>query len=245
MELRADRFKTESGLQATVRRIKNHRLGCHRGNALFYILIAIALVGALTYSVSQQSSESTDFIDNASNDEQIARMMTYAGTLASALNQMVVAGNAKAETLYTDLKTDAPNTAAYGTAPYNMQLYHPQGGGMNYVTATGDTADSNTVATDFYVVKDASVKNIGPTDTGGDIMFVAKVTSAAACARINYLLTGDGTVTPMVAAAFNGLFVSHTSAVIDGTNCATCVGKSQYCVSNGTSWGYYATLFPG
>lgn len=225
---------------------KRHDRG-ESGNALFILLIAIVILGALSYAVSQSSDAPTSMADNAARDEQIARMFTYAGTIAGTLNQMVATG-ARADTLYSNLSVLAPSNAAFNTGTHNYKLYHPMGGGLNYVTASGSTTNSDTVATSYLVNPGSIVTDIGPTDvTVGDILFTAKINSLVSCQRINYLLRGSTTVPVLATASFDSLFTTGSTVTINATNCASCVAVAQSCVSNtaNTAWGYYAALFPG
>lgn len=217
------------------------------GNALFMVLIALALLASLTYAVSQQANSDVDFSETASDDEQIARMLTYSGTLAAAINQMIVAG-AKADTLYSNLNTEAPSSGTFNSGTHTFKIYHPMGGGVNYVVASGAAGASDTVATSYGIVPAAIVTDIGPTDaTVGDILFKAKIKDAAACGRINWLLHADATVPALATANFDTLFTSGSAITIAAGNCAGCVGISQICVSNTEvdEFGYYATLLPG
>lgn len=221
-----------------------------RGNALIYIFVAIAILAMLTFAVSD-STDSTDSIaDYATADEQISRMMTYSGTLAGAISQMIASG-ARAESIYSTLSVLNPQQAGYETPPHNMKLYHPMGGGMNYVTSTGNSTSSDTVATTFRINPASIVTGVGPTDAViGDVLFTAVVTSLKACKRINYLLTGQTTAaaTPTLATAtFTSLFTTGSTVTITAANCPNCVNRAQACVSNtaNTAWGFYSTLLPG
>ena len=217
-----------------------------RGNALIFILIAILLLGTLTYAITYSGDQQMNFSDRVAEDEQIGRLLTYVGTVAGTLNQMVVAG-AKADTLHTTLLIDAPGSVAYGTPPHTMNLYHPHGGGMSYQTASSGNP-SNAAAYNYKISRGSIVEDVGPTDAAvGDILFTARIDSAAYCGRINWLLRADATVPTLDDTDFTNLFDNGLDVTIAAANCAGCVGLSQLCVSNASAnaWGYYAVLFPG
>jgi hypothetical protein len=223
------------------------RRASERGNALLYVFIAIAVLAMLTFAVSDSNDFTENIADYAADDEQIARMMTYSGTLGSAVSQMI-AGGLRAETVYSTLSLQAPGQAGYETAPHNLKLYHPMGGGMNYMTATGATTSSNTVATTFRVNPASIVTGVGSTDiTVGDVLFTAVITSRKACQRINFLLTGASSMPVLATASYTSLFVTGSTVTISAANCPNCVNRGAACVSNtaDTAWGFYSTLLPG
>lgn len=225
-------------------RVKNHS---EQGNALFIIMIAIAVLGMLSYTVMQSSQQPTGLADDTARDEQIARMFAYAATTAGTLNQMVAAG-ADPATLYTTLDTTAPTAAGFSTAPFDTKLYHPHGGGLNYVTSSGAASASATVATTYRINNASIITDVGPSNASiGDIPFTAVITSAAACERINYMLTGSIAMPVMEIATYQNLFLNNVAVTLNSTTCADCVAKAQICVVNSdtTGWGYYSALLPG
>ncbi len=230
---------------------KKSRLGNatgEKGNVIFLVLIAISIIAMLTWAVGQTTDQEENFANNASDDEQIGRMLTYAGTLANTISQLVIAG-ARTETLYTLLNVSAPNSGvAYTAGAHNLKLFHPMGGGMNYITETGNPASSSTVATDYKINKTSIITGVGATDVVvGDVVFTAKVTSLKACQRINFLLKGVATVPVLATASFDNLFTNGLTVTVAAGNCASCVNVAQQCVSNtaADAFGYYSVLLPG
>ncbi len=218
-----------------------------KGNALLFVFIAIAILAGLTYALSSSNDDSENISDYAAADEQISRMLSYSATLGASLNQLVMAG-ANAQTLYTDLSVLKPSEAGYNTAPHRLKLFHPMGGGMNYVGETGPVGSSDTVATDFKINKGAIIEGVGPTNvTVGDIVFTAIVKSENACKRINFILTGDQTLPIMKTATYNDLFTTDNATDVATGLCDDCVNVPQICVTNiaGTQWGFYSVLYPG
>lgn len=216
------------------------------GNALFYILIAIALLAALTYAISDSTDGSQGVADYAVSDEQVSKLLNYSAAVGSTLHQMVIAG-AAAETLYTTLSVIPPSDVGFPTAPHRMKIYHPMGGGLSYMTSTGPASSADTAATDFKINKASIVDDVGETDAViGDILFTAIITSQAACQRINKRLSGSTAIPVLATASFNDLFTAGNTVTISAANCAACVGVAQTCVNDGgAQWGFYSALFPG
>lgn len=216
-----------------------------RGNVLFLILLAIALIAMLTRVVSQGSEQQADTLDREKRTDEIAKLINYASMLGMALNQMVINGQ-EPTTLYTTLSTLKVGDAGYTTAPHDTKIFHPMGGGLSYSSASSMSASA--IATGYKINKGSIVTGVGETDvTVGDILFVAKIATVEDCQTINTLITGAATIPVMATVTFDALFTAGTTVTIDAANCADCVNQSKICVQNtgGTAWGYYTALLPG
>lgn len=223
-----------------------HRHG-ERGNVLLLIMAAIVLLGLLTQMVSRSSQQQSDVIELQTRDNQINAMFTQSSTLNGAIQQMVANGEDPA-TLYQNLLMTAPGDGGFETAPHRFKVYHPLGGGVNYMSRSSSTSDGSAVVADNFKINPGSiVTGVGPTDaTIGDILFTASIASDSYCQRINELITGSTHVPVLDTAVFDDL-LAGTPVTIDGTNCADCVRVPRICVSNtgGSAWAYYAVLLPG
>ena len=225
-----------------------HRQKRERGNALFMILIAIVLLAALTYAISQDSQQQSSVLPKQTIDNQINQLITYASALGGSLQQMVTNGE-NPNTLYSSLNTESTGF----TSPYNLEIFAPLGGGITYMSQS--SPDAGAVATNYNINAPSIITGVGcssgtgcPASTTGHIIFTASISSASYCAQINYVLTGSTTVPVMTDAVFTPLFNSPTVATTVGSSSCTptCANIARYCVSNteGTAWGFYADLFP-
>jgi hypothetical protein len=242
-----------------------------RGNVLFYILLVIFVLGMLTYYISQTSSQQSNAVSTQTINNQINQMITYASGLGGALQQMVTNGE-NAAALYSNVDALPPSSdAGFNTAPSNLKIYHPLGGGITYES---QSAPNLAVGTNYNINPNAIITGVGCSAasgagcsaTAGHIVFGATISSAAYCRQINYIIgpvsgLTTQTVPPvMVDADFSKLFpaagsIPSTAAVTAGADCtaaapwattASCTGIPRLCVSNteGTAWGFYADLFP-
>lgn len=215
------------------------------GNVLIIILVAIAAIAMLTYAVTQSSEQQSDTITRQTIDDGVSRLLTQAATLEGAVQQLVMNGE-DASALYSTLSVLKPGDAGFATSPHNLKIYHPLGGGITYMP--GSVSGSETVATDAGINRSSIVTGVGATDAViGDILFTAKVSTAAYCGRINQILTGSATVPVLATFDFDALFTAGTPVTITAINCANCVNIPKLCVSNTTAdaWGFYASLLPG
>lgn len=225
--------------------MKQHTETGERGNVLFMILMAVALIAMLTRVVSKGSEQQADTLDREKNNDEISRLINYTSILGMALNQMVINGQ-EPTTLYSTLSALKIGDAGYDTAPHDTKIFHPMGGGVSYSSASSMSASA--IATGYKINKGSIITGVGETDAVvGDVVFVAKISALEHCQTLNTLLTGAATVPVLATATFDALFTAGTTVTVDGTNCADCVNNAKFCVTNtgGTEWGYYAALLPG
>lgn len=227
-----------------------------RGSALFIILVAIALLGALTWAVSYSTEQQTAAPDNLEVGEQIARLLAQGATLAGAVGHMASIGDqdpvALSGTGVNKLNTVIPGGPGWDTPPHATKIYHPLGGGVKYIAQTGTgtvLSPTKNVANDFKINASTWIDGVGPTNTGGDFLFTARVASLAACQKINAIVRGTPANAPpmaMLPSYFDDLFVNGLHLDIDENVCADCPGVARGCVDNATgdAWGYYQALLP-
>jgi len=213
------------------------------GNVLMIILLAIIVLAMLTELISRSSTQQSDTLSRQTMDNEISRMLTQTSALGGALNQMIMNGE-DAATLYSTLSLLKPGDAGFETSPHNLKIYHPLGGGIAYMAGSATGA----AATGFNIDSGAIVTGVGATNAViGDLLFTARISSAAYCQRINTVVTGASAVPTLVTANFNTLFTAGTAVTL-GANCTpTCANIPRQCVSNveTTAWGFYSALLPG
>ncbi len=237
-----------------------------RGNVLFMILIAIAVLAMLTYALSQDSTQQSGVLPQQTSADQINRMLTYASALGGALQQMVTNGE-DPNALCTNLSTVQPGGGGFDTAPNNFKIYHPLGGGITPMA--NSSPDANAVATFYWINTGSSIAGVGctpgSTTTGscndgsgstacttgsctactGHIVFTALISALSYCQQANQIVNGSTAVPTMNSSAFASLFASHTTVAVTAANCALCVNVARLCVTDGGgNYGFYADLFP-
>jgi len=102
-----------------------------KGNALFLILIAVALFAALSYAVTQ-SGRSGGGVDKEKLILQASQVIDYVGQVEQTISRMrLINGCAD-----TDISFENPITAGYtnATSPADKSchVFDPEGGGLSY-----------------------------------------------------------------------------------------------------------------
>lgn len=211
-------------------------LKSQRGNALFIILIAIVLLGFLTRMLASTSEQQSDGMSRESNQMNVSRLLNHAGAISLSVNGMI-ANNTDPDDI-TGIKS---GDAGFTTAPHQGKIYHPLGGGIEYISSIDD-------ATDFTIATAQTITGLGASDaltTGAEILFVAQVPQSL-CAALNTHLLGSATIPTMTDANFTVFVADSGAQVINAGICASCVNVPRQCVSNVavTDFAYYDALYP-
>ena len=159
-----------------------------RGNALIYVLLALALLGALTMLLADQGSESDD-LTYEQNELLVTKMVGYAATAQSVVDQMMMSG-----TTINNLSYLQPNQPSFDIAPYHNKVFHPDGGGLSLPPADPNifVLGGTDPEPGWYMGRFSTV---GWTpSTAFDILYVAYDIKPELCAAINKKITGNTTI---------------------------------------------------
>lgn len=207
------------------------------GNVIFYILLAVGLLGALTYAVAQGSRTSVTALTNDRSELLASQVIEYSDVLSKAVSQMRLRG-----TTLSDLRFahDDLNAAygTYGDDPDN-EVFHPDGGGVNYHTLSAET----TAAADWIFNAENPVQDIGITCAGStcsELLAIATGINEQVCVAINELIgvNNPGGSPPADAAVetdalFAGAFAYDGEIIGDGDGSvggSAMAGESAACI---------------
>lgn len=100
------------------------------GNVFFYIFIAIALLGALSFAVSQSSRQTGRGLDDDRAKLAASEIISYGDTVAKAVGQLRLRGIQPYQLSFAHGNANV----AYGTYDTNprFEVFNPQGGGVIY-----------------------------------------------------------------------------------------------------------------
>ncbi|MEM9469005.1 MAG: hypothetical protein AAF988_02475 [Pseudomonadota bacterium] len=206
------------------------------GNAMIYVLLAIALFGILTATLSSQNEQADgQDLDDELVELYASELIEYSNAAKQVVDQMLITGST-----IDDLDFVNPSSSAFDTAPHIHKIHHPQGGGLTY------KSDSYPDAFWGYVGRRGwehiTVTNVEWTESSAnDIMLSFMDLNDEICQKINEKITGSSTV-PTYTSGYtaNALFrevvaVSHLD--LDTAACAGCVGYSSLCVADPSAFG--------
>lgn len=209
-----------------------------RGNAMIYILLALALFGFLTLTLSKQSNQS----DSQDLSDELAKLyanelIEYVSSAQQAVDMMLSTGSEIDELSFVN-----PTSATFNTPPHIHKLFHSQGGGLNFQTNFNDKIQ-NGVGSAWVFKNDTNVE--WTDSTANDVILSAYFIRREVCQEINRIITGN-TAIPVTANPHANYFTSGGGTDFDSTECAACEGFHTLCVENDSNDNYtYYTIISG
>jgi len=210
-----------------------------RGNAMIYILVALALFGFLTLALTRQNLRSDnqnlsrERVDLYSNE-----LIEYVASAPQVIDMMIMSGY---ET--SDLDFMLPTNAGFNTAPHIHKVFHPSGGGLNYLPEPSSNILEPISANAGWQYQDQINVEWTPT-TANEAIITAHEIKRPICEYINETITGS-TAIPVLTGTIERHFVPGSgNNNFTTTECAACEGFSSLCVANNTqtAYSYYTIL---
>lgn len=100
------------------------------GNVFFYIFVAIALLGALSFAVSQSTRQTGRGLDEDRAKLAASEIISYGDTVTKAVGQLRLRGIQPYQISFAHTSASA-GYGAYDTNP-RFEIFNPQGGGVIY-----------------------------------------------------------------------------------------------------------------
>lgn len=156
------------------------------GNAMFYILIAVALLAALAFAISQSGRGSVNTLSNERQRLLASEILDYAGAAKKTVQMMRLRGVALA-----DIDFDDPALAGHDNAACSSddcKIFRTDGGGMIYKQASSDALVS---PSGWLFAANNEVKEAGTTAgdaSSVDLLMILLPLKKDVCARINVFL---------------------------------------------------------
>lgn len=211
-----------------------------RGNAMIYILLALALLAGLTMVLNRGNDMGGDDLDKDKTELLTLQVTAYAGSAKNAVDQMMMSG-----TPVTSLNFVVPSDPTFNTGSNIHKVYHPAGGGLAFEKAEPaifDTTSTYSTLGGWYMTR---TNNIEWTPTAApDVLLVAWRIHKAICENINKKITGSTDI-PDIASPVE-VFLGTTNGAPTNedlmiADCADCEGYPALCVSNAAqnNFAYY------
>ena len=211
-----------------------------KGSALFYILIAVALLAALCYAVAQSGRGSVTQINDERAKLIADDVMQYADAFSNAVAQIRLRGVKDADLCFDDAGWGGANYPNASCSDEANKIFGLKGGGISWRKPPPEALDS-TATSDFvwHILGDNEVQGVGTTCGNAacsDLIFEVDGLSLAVCKKINEELhvTDEGVAPPfdtvMGVNRFNGTYtydqtIGDENAALDGKT-AACFEKT-------------------
>lgn len=161
-----------------------------RGNILFMILIAVALIGILTAAVSRTNKPGGATIDKETLLLRTSEIQRYASELERAVNYVMQNGFSEADIRFAHYDAHADYGDLGADADKRDQIFDREGGGANYRNPPSSVNDGS--AWEFY--GGTHIPGMGRSDRAELVAVLPHVTQAF-CDKINELNGQAGTMT--------------------------------------------------
>lgn len=215
------------------------------GNALIYVLIAIALFAALTMTLGRQTDTSEASALSDEKAELLAtQLINYAAQAKSVADQMIFTGTASA---VDDIDFTLPTDAAFNTPPHINKIYHPEGGGLNPASLPAQAVEQNSTdpPAGWYLGRFNNVE--WTKTTAEDIILTAHQINKKVCEKINEKVTGSTTI-PVLGDGPKFYLIDdslHTGSNVnlDIGECSGCDPYFSICVTgDGNHYSFYTII---
>lgn len=193
-----------------------------RGNVLWFILIAIVLLGLLTMVLSRGGSN----VDQSGDVEQLriksGQIFRYAKSIEAAVQHMRLRGISENDISFENTVTATDYTNGNCTSA-DCKIFDVNGGGLTYKNFSGVNDGSDWIFTGANNVGTAAGP-VGTTaaKTGNDLLMLLPGADTGLCVQINRdLNVGTAGTLPTDAtgidtAAFTGTYAAGGPAILDG-----------------------------
>lgn len=202
------------------------------GNILFYILIAVALLAALSYAISKSNTGSTTQLNSERSRLAATEMLEYATILGNAASQLRLRGCKLTEISFAG----ATGSYANANAPTDntCHIFHASGGGIS-LQAPPEAA-LVTTTTPWVFSADMEINGVGSTcaaDGCADLVAYIPGVKDSVCDAINELSGIDSPATrPVQNDASYGTFqgtYTYVDTMGDQVGTAKLSSKSAGC----------------
>ncbi len=199
-----------------------------RGNALFFILIAVVLLGLLTMILTRSGSNVEQSGDFERNRVQAGQILRYAKSIEAAIQEMKLRDvsendisfeNPTTTTDYTNANCDATGDRSFP----GCQIFNVEGAGLTYRNFASSNDGSDWIFT--------AANNVGTTAgpigstaarSGNDLIMLLPNIDETLCIQINRDLNVGTSGTPPIdttgiaTTAFTGAYAAGGPTVLDG-----------------------------
>ena len=211
---------------------------------MIYVLIAIVLFAALSFTLSRQSDTGDE---NSLGQDQAGlfatQLISYSAQVKSTVDQMLFTGSLGRELLFV-----LPTDATFNVGSHTEKVFHPEGGGLIPANLPVDATHevSSAPPAGWYMGRFNNVEWT-KTDTQ-DVLLVAHQIARSVCENINKKITGTTDIPALSVAPAKVLidasFHSGENQDFEKAQCKTCADYHSLCVSNPakTEWSFYNVI---
>ena len=212
------------------------------GNALIFILIAIALLGLLTVSLSKSSSDSNDTGSFEQNQIAASEILTYAKSIENAVQSLLARGCSENEISFEN-GVVAGYTNPNSPTDNSCHVFDVAGAGMTYIKPNENWLDKSFSASSSYgnIVFTGHPRIIGIETTRAELTLITPYLNLNTCEAINKItkITNPPPVDSYNSPNFfTGIYGSPISQI--GEEATILEKETNFCAQFGIGGFYYS-----
>lgn len=215
------------------------------GNVLFYILIAVGLIAALSFAVSSSDRGSMSQIDAERARLAATEMLEYASNVSAAVGQLKLRGCRNNEISFQNSSSTADYTNGNAPGDNTCHIFNIAGGGLSFLDAPDGISN---LAESIIFDGNMEIENVGLTAgdaTSSELLLVYRDLDQDVCVQMNDLANVENPAgAPPADAGFNFVAFQGTYAHngVIGDNAAELDGKRSGCANDGGDFHFYRVL---
>lgn len=227
------------------------------GNVLVYVLIAVVLFAALSFTLSRQTdSTEAGALEENRAELYATELITYAANAKEAFDKMAFSG-----AYIEDIDFTLPSDPTFNTAPTIKKIFHPDGGGLNLAALPDKVGVAGVTdpVPGWYLGRFNNVEWTGTDAAATDIVLTAYGINPAVCGFINQNITGNTAIptitepvkevlVPQAVGGITHFAGANQDLTTDPANtspapiCPDCHNRSSLCVQEGGVYAFYSVL---
>jgi hypothetical protein len=206
------------------------------GNVFFYLFLAVALFGSLTFVVAQGNRGSVDGLTKEQARLNATEIIDFGDTIARATGSLRLRGTRLAQLRFSDIRLSTANYGDPALVDPVHAIFNPDGGAVIY--RSPPTGALRTGAGDYDFIGNVAVRNIG-TDCASaqcvDLLMLVPDLNDETCRTVNVMLNIHNREDPLPAEAnfiatgyFNGT-LGYADTIGDEAGSAALAGRTAGC----------------
>ena len=209
-----------------------------RGSVIFYVLIAVVLLAALSYAVSNSIRGNVQQLSEDRARLYASEILEYANIMANAVAQLRLRGVDDDMLCFDDPNWGADDYDHAGCTDNLNKIFHPSGAGLTWTQPPSEAMDSAASPDNiWHIYGDNEIQDVGETcgdSSCADLILVVDELAQQTCIEINELLdiTNPGDVPPtdtdMGETRYIGAF-GYSETIGDEAGVANFRGRTSAC----------------
>lgn len=161
------------------------RTAAEIGNALFLILIAVALFAALAYAVTQSSRGGSGGTSREKAALDAAQIAQYSTSVQQAVSRLLLAGGCSETQISAQVTGGDGYTNASAPVDESCHIFKPAGGGLTRLTAPAGTNDGSPYWITGSLVAHMTGENPAFVAANAELAIFLPAVTEAVCAALN------------------------------------------------------------